>query len=107
MKPTPIACYALTASALVLSGMLLVTLAQRTGPAEADAAMVIARQNFTLMTAATRSGEESLFVLDNTTGTLLVYRLDISREQLVPGGGIRLDEVFSGGNAGGNDNRRR
>ncbi|MEM6459669.1 MAG: hypothetical protein AAF710_09805 [Planctomycetota bacterium] len=106
MKLTPIACYALTASALVLSGMLLVTLSQRTGPAEADAAMVIARQNFTLMTAATRSGEESLFVLDNTTGTLLVYRLDVGREQLVPGGGIRLDDVFSG-NAGGDDNRRR
>ncbi|MBB6429083.1 hypothetical protein [Algisphaera agarilytica] len=103
------ACYCLIASALVLSGLLVVQLSERVEPNSAEAALVIARENFTLMTAEVRSGEEALFVLDNTSGTLLVYRLEISRKSLQPAGGVRLDQIFSGGvdDSEDDDDRRR
>ncbi|MEM6853492.1 MAG: hypothetical protein AAF593_03700 [Planctomycetota bacterium] len=105
------ACYCLIASAVVLSGLLVVQLSQRVEPNTADAALVIARENFTLLTAEVRSGEEALFILDNTTGTLLVYRLEVSRNgSLQPAGGIRLAEIFEGGsgdNDDDDDDRRR
>lgn len=107
MNRIQLACICLIASAVVLSGLLVVQLSQRVGPNEAEAALVIARENFTLLTAETRSGEESLFVLDNTTGTVMIYRLDISKEQLVPAKGLRLNEIFSDGDGGGGDRRRR
>ncbi|MEM9419815.1 MAG: hypothetical protein AAGA25_12315 [Planctomycetota bacterium] len=90
------ACYCLIASALVLSGLLVVQLSERVEPNSAEASLVIARENFTLMTAEVRNGEEALFVLDNTSGTLLVYRLEVSRRSLQPAGGVRLDQIFSG-----------
>ncbi|MEM8739671.1 MAG: hypothetical protein AAGG38_14505 [Planctomycetota bacterium] len=101
------ACYCLIASALVLSGLLVVQLSERVEPNEADATLVIARDNFTLLTAETRSDEESLFVLDSTSGTLLVYRFDISRGELVPSGGLRLEQVFEGRVGGGGRGDRR
>ena len=101
------ACYCLIASALVLSGLLVVQLSEEVGPNEAEASLVIARENFTLLTAETRQGEESLFVLDNTTGTLLIYRLDISSKKMELAGGLPLDEIFSGGGGGSEDDDRR
>jgi hypothetical protein len=104
MNRTQLACLCLIASAMVLSGLLVVQLSQRVGPNAAEAALVIARENFTLLTANTREDEDSLFVLDNSTGTLLVYRLDLARDALVPVDGLRLEQIFSGENP---DNRRR
>jgi hypothetical protein len=106
MNRIPLACTCLIASAVVLSGLLIVQLSGELGPTPARAEMVIARENFTLLTAQTRDGEEALFVLDNTTGTLLVYRLDIGRDQMIPAGGLRLDEIFADGGERGNDRRR-
>ncbi|MEE9404725.1 MAG: hypothetical protein V3V20_07520 [Algisphaera sp.] len=97
-------CCALTASALVLAGMLLISLGRQTQANEAHASQVIARDNFTLMTAQTRSNEESLFVLDSTSGVLLVYRLDVSRESMEPVGGMRLSDIFE--EPAGRRNRR-
>lgn len=91
------ACYALIASALILAGLVLVNL----GPHlenRAEAAMVISRDNFTLMTAQTREGEEALFVLDNAAGRLLIYRLNVSRSRLEAVGNINLAQHFAGGN---------
>ena len=51
------ACYCLIASALVLSGLLVVQLSERVEPNSAEAALVIAREIFTLMTAEVRSVE--------------------------------------------------
>ncbi|MEO1237342.1 MAG: hypothetical protein AAFX76_11195 [Planctomycetota bacterium] len=100
------ACFCLIASALVLSGLLVVELSERVEPNAADASLVIARDNFTLLTADTTSDEESLFILDSVSGTLLVYRLDIPREQLIPGGGIRLSRIFDEADDGGGSRRR-
>ena len=102
------ACYCLIASGVVLAGLLAVQVAQRTGPNEAHAEMVIARDQFTIMTAQTRDGEEGLFVLDNNTGSLLVYRLNISDRTLEPAGGVRIDQIFNaGGGDTGNTRQRR
>lgn len=92
MDSTRFACSALVASAFVLAGLLAVSLGRMESTADAD--MVIARDNFTLMTAQTRSGVESLFVLDNQSGRLYVY--DADREgNLVPGAVADLGQFFS------------
>ncbi len=91
------ACCCLIASAVVLSGLLIIELTQRAQPNAAEASLVIARDNFTLLTAKVRANEEALFVLDNNTGTLLVYRLNVGKSDLEPAGGLRLDEIFGVG----------
>lgn len=97
-----LACYGLIASAFVLAGLLFVSLDGRlNSTAEAD--MLIARNNFTLMTARTRDGVESLFLLDNSTGRLLIYTLD--GRDLKLGANVELARIFeraAGGAAGGN-----
>ncbi|MEL7087267.1 MAG: hypothetical protein AAGL98_02305 [Planctomycetota bacterium] len=100
-------CYCLIASALVLSGLLVVQLAEKTSPNEAEASLVIARENFTLLTAEVRDEEEALFVLDNTSGTLLIYRLNISSKNMELAAGLPLKEIFDGGRDGNDDNSRR
>ncbi|MEQ9459648.1 MAG: hypothetical protein RIG82_01675 [Phycisphaeraceae bacterium] len=91
---TRLACYVLIASAFVLSGLLL---SQSRGWLEnrAEAALLVNRDDITLMTAQTRNGEESLFVLDNRTERLFVYRLDVNRRQMAPAGVLSLPEMFS------------
>ncbi|MEM1097941.1 MAG: hypothetical protein AAGH92_04035 [Planctomycetota bacterium] len=106
--PTHIACWCLIASAVVLSGLLIVRM-NDTVANEADAALVIARDNFSLLTARTRSGEESLFILDNRAGALLVYNLNVPRKRLELVEGLDLNRLFSeaGGEGGGDDDNRR
>lgn len=100
MNRTHTICCCLIASAVVLSGMLITQLGQRyENPA--DAAMVIARDNFSLMTAKTRSSEEALFILDNASGTLLVYNMEIARRRIALADGVKLDQLF--GNVGRGD----
>jgi len=87
------ACYALIASAAVLSGLLIFSLDKRWAN-EADASLVIARDSFTLLTTPTRSSEEALLVLDNTSGSLLVYRLNVANRALEPVAGYELSRIF-------------
>ena len=107
MNRIQLACFCLIASAMLLTGMLVVQVAHRSEPNTAEAAQVIARENFTLLTARVRGEEEGLFVLDNASGSLLVYRLNISREQMEPAGGLRLEQIFSAGDNNNDDRRNR
>lgn len=104
------ACWCLIASAVVLSG-LLVTRLTDSASNDVQAAMVIARDNFSLLTARTRSGEESLFILDNRAGALLVYNLNVARRQLeLVGEPMDLNRLFNesgGGGGGGGEQERR
>src|SRR5690606_8190263 len=75
------ACYLLMASAFVLTGILLVQIGHRMTP-EAKAEMVAKSGGISLMTAVTRQGEESLFLLDDTSERLLVYTADPSRNRI-------------------------
>ena len=93
MNRIQIAGYSLIASAFFLGGLLLFTVAGR-GVAPAQADMVIARDNFTLMTAQTRNGVESLFVLENNSGRLLVYNID-PRDDLELVANADMTEVFA------------
>lgn len=76
MQPIQIACYSLVASAFLLAGLLVFSLGGQLEN-EANANLVISRDTFTLMTAQTRQGEEALFVLDNKSARLLIYRLEM------------------------------
>ncbi|MEM6258445.1 MAG: hypothetical protein AAF711_19335 [Planctomycetota bacterium] len=96
------ACFCLLASAFVLTAVLLVRIDEKSAPNAAHAdGQVIAQPAFTMMTARTRSGgggddiaDESLFILDNNAGVLVVYAPNISRKQLTPVAGIKMTEIF-------------
>lgn len=97
------ACFGLIASAFILAGLLVVQLAST--PNTAEAAMVITRDNFTLLTAKTKNGEESLFIINNITNRLLIYSLNLPQERMELVGGAELKDLFGGG--GGDDSRGR
>ena len=100
MTRIELACFGLIASAFVLAAVLVTNLgANHTNRAQAD--MVVRADGVTLMTARTRRGEEGLFLLDNATQRLLIYRTAAPPRgaiQLV--GGIDLRDMFAGGGAG-------
>ncbi len=78
MDRTTLCRYSLTASAFVLSGLLLMAIYFRGGldaPAQGD--LIVTKDTFTIMTARTRSDEEAVFVLDSLDEQLLIYTLDL------------------------------
>lgn len=99
MNRTQTACFALLASAFILAAILIVRLDQK---ADSNAAMAsgqnVKEQSFQVMTARTRGGinnpDESLFVLDNSKGILVVY--SIKRNKLEPVKAFELKDVFGG-----------
>lgn len=100
MNNTKFACIALLASAFVLAGFLLVQIDRNsTGDLlsqEAQADQVIVQAQFSLMTARTSNGNESLFVLDNNRGVLLIYKPNFGRKSLDPVTTIQMKELFGG-----------
>ena len=99
MNSIQTACYGLMASAFFLVGVLLVQLQGRvTATAEAD--MVLARQNFTVMTTRTKNDEEALFVLNNTTNRLLIYTAQVGRRTLTLVGSEDMGLLFGSGDGG-------
>lgn len=91
MKNTQTACFALIASAFLLAGILIVRIDEKSqaNTAQADG-QVLAQPAFTMMTARTRAagggnvGQESLFILENSKGVLVVYNANVGRKQLEP-----------------------
>ena len=96
MNHVQLACYGLIASAFILAALLLVQTGQEQS-AQAD--MVIARDNFTVLTAQTANDEEALFMLDNATGNLMIYAMERGQLRLV--GGQNIGQAFNGGNRAG------
>ncbi|MEX0775737.1 MAG: hypothetical protein WD042_08505 [Phycisphaeraceae bacterium] len=93
MTRIQLACYALLASAAVLAGLLLVQINSHVPAAEA--AMVIARDNYSLMTASTRQGEEALFIV--VGDKLLIYTTDLrgARGRLNLSRAADLGQIFA------------
>lgn len=100
------ACYCLLASAFVLTGVLIVRVDSTSDANTAQADQVIAQPLFSMMTAKTRGDEESLFVLDNRQGALVVYKPNIGREQLEVVTVLSMDDIF-GNRGGGRGDRDR
>lgn len=98
MKPIQTACFCLIASAFVLSAILIVRVDEQAAPNAAHADQVISQPAFTMMTARTRGsqddGEESLFILDNNAGVLVVYAPNVGRKQIEPIAGIKMTDIF-------------
>jgi len=97
------ACFGLIASAFILAGLLIVQVSSM--PNTAEAAMVITKDHFTLLTAKTRNVEESLFVINNQTQRHVIYKLNVGQKRIELVGGADLTQVFNGG-MGGVDNDR-
>ncbi|MEX2214081.1 MAG: hypothetical protein WD768_08140 [Phycisphaeraceae bacterium] len=77
-------CYALFASACVLTAALFMTLSQKnqTLDAAAEAEMVLTANTLSFLTTRTNAGEEALFVLDNTSARLLIYKTDLAKKRI-------------------------
>jgi hypothetical protein len=110
MTRTQLACTSLIASAFLIGALLVVSLSSRFNlESQAQATMVIAGDNVTLMTAKTRKTEEALFVLDNANGRLMIYRTDLPKKQLQLRQAIELETLFSraAGSSGKTYNSRK
>lgn len=79
----PLTCYALFASACVLTAALVVTASQKSILPAANAELVINAGGLQFLTATTEQDTvESLFVLDSASGKLLVYKLDQGKKRI-------------------------
>ncbi len=76
-------CYALFASACVLTAALVVTASQKNVLPTANAEMVVNAGALQFLTAVTEQDTvESLFVLDSASGKLLIYKLDQGKKRI-------------------------
>ena len=107
MNQIQLACYSLIASACILAALLVVNMENKQILSSADADLVIASQSMTLMTTKTQANEESLFVLDNNSHMLLIYRLDIARDRIDLAGSQDLRKLFEIKAAGSAGSRGR
>lgn len=100
MTRTHLACYGLGASAFVLAGLLVISFRGGWTP-QAQASLIVNRDAISLLTAKTRADEEALFVLDGSNDKLLIYRLELAKNQLELAESIDLNLLFAGGGQGG------
>jgi len=102
MSRIQVACYSLIASAFILAGLLVTQI--ESNPARGE--MVISEEDFALMTARTRPGEEALFVLDNTVGRVLIYRFAAGQDNIELTRTVNLNQWLAGdGGRGGRGGR--
>lgn len=100
MSRIQVACYSLLASAFLLAGLLFVQVSDRL-ETPAEGAMVVTQQHFTLLTAKTRDTEEALFVMDDNSGLLLVYKTEVPRGRLSHVATVPIGQLFRGEEVGG------
>ncbi|MBL4700414.1 MAG: hypothetical protein JKX85_04075 [Phycisphaeraceae bacterium] len=94
MNRTTQACYALLASAFVLAAILLIQLQSHDILSQAQASMVIHDTPVSAMTLKSRNGEEVLCILEDTSQRLLIYRTDLTRNQLRLVQNVNLARIF-------------
>ncbi len=99
MNQVQLACCSLIASACVLIGLLVVNMEDKQILPSANADLVIAGTNITLMTTKTQPNEESLFLLDGQNHRLLIYHLDLARKRIELAASEDLRKIFN--NKGG------
>ena len=96
MNRTQFACCILLGSAFVLAGLLLSHVGSHNMTPTAYADQVINQGAFTFLTVSTRTGEDSLFVLDNVNERLVILTSDVGRKKLEIVNSVDLTQVFSG-----------
>jgi len=107
MTRIQLACYALTASAFILGGILVSQLASLTPTAEADLVLSSPRGEITLMTTRSANDEEALIVLDSANNRLIAFKSSLGRGGGSGAGRIEfvdqynLARAFGGGGGGG------
>ena len=94
MTRTQFACYLLVASAVVLSGLLIVQTVDRFEN-DADAAMVVNRGTYTVLSARRTADAELICFLDNSSGRMVAYTADISAKTIRPIAILDVGEQFS------------
>jgi hypothetical protein len=92
MTRTQLTGYALLAAAFVQGAVLLACLQDRLPQAHAE--LVVTRDNISMMTSQTRTTEESLFILDQSSGRLLVYNCDLGQKRIDLAGAADLGALF-------------
>jgi hypothetical protein len=83
-------------SLLCLSAVILM-LANYFAPQPAQALMTIKDRDYSLVTARTQNGGDSLYVLDNRSGRVAVFSYDPARRTLVPRVVGEMNAAFAGG----------
>ena len=103
MSRIQFACYGLIGSAFVLAALLVVQMEGKRVLPEASADQVVARGALTIMTARTSAQDESLFVLDNVSQSLLIYQTKLAgnRGRIEFVDNISLKQLFAGAAAAG------
>ena len=91
MNRTQLAICFLTASAFVLTGLLIVRLDANTAKGE----QLASHGTLTFLTARTKRDEEPLFVLDNVNARLLILRTDFNRKRIELATALDLRREFS------------
>lgn len=100
-SPHALLAPALTASAVVLAGLLASQLGRRAATQDASASVVNASPGFTLLSASVRNDEEGLLVIDNASETLLLYTMSNRDRAMLLAGGIPLTRLFEEAADGG------
>lgn len=93
-KQTQLVGFGLIASACLLAAALVMNLQNRDILPAAKAEMVTSTNSLSFLTTRTNTQEECLFVVDNVTQKMLIYRLDLSRKRLELAGVEDLKKVF-------------
>lgn len=99
MTQMKLTCFGLLASACLLAALLVVQIDDRRLLPGARAEMVVNTTSLTFLTTQTQPGEEALFVLDNTSQKLLIYKTDKSRKRVELAGLEELPKLFELKNA--------
>ncbi|MEX2214080.1 MAG: hypothetical protein WD768_08135 [Phycisphaeraceae bacterium] len=84
MNSTQASGFALALSACLILAALVVTMNQKGQTLEprAEAEMVLTANGLSFLTTRTNAGEEALFVLDNTSARLLIYKTDLAKKRI-------------------------
>jgi hypothetical protein len=96
-KQTQLVGFFLIASACLLAAALVMNLQNRgiSLDSTARAEMVTSTNSLSFLTTRTNANEECLFVVDNVTQKMLIYRLDIAKKRLELAGVEDLKKVFA------------
>lgn len=94
MTRNELACYMLIASAFVLGGLLATQVADRFEN-RADAGVVVSQGNYTILSSRISDRQEMVTFLDNNTGTMVGYLVDIDAKAVRAVARLDIGDLFA------------